>query len=68
MKLSQLKLKRLIAGYSQTELAEVLGVTPGSVSQWETGRTYPSVKRLKKLSEVLDIPVEEIIELEEKVG
>lgn len=66
--INKIKLARMIAGYSQSELAEMLGVTCGSVSQWETGKTHPSVRKLKKLSKILGVSVEDILSLEEKAG
>ena len=66
--LTRLKLARLKAGYSQKDLADRVGVTPGSVSQWEVGRTFPSVKKLVKLADILNITVEEVINGNEKVG
>lgn len=66
--INKIKLARLISGYSQAELAKMLGVTCGSVSQWETGRTHPSVRKLKKLSTILGVSVEDILSIEEKAG
>ena len=48
--------------WSQTELAERLGVTNKAVSRWETGRGYPDVELLPKLSEVLDVSISELLE------
>lgn len=66
--INRIKLARMINGLSQSELAKMVGVTPGAVSQWEMGRTFPSVRKLKKLSNVLGVPIEEILGIEEKVG
>ena len=38
---------------SQTQLAVKLHVTPGAVSQWETGATRPAFETLDALAEVL---------------
>ena len=67
-KMTKIKKARIIAGYTQTEFAEKVGVSTGSVSQWESGATHPKVKRLKKLSDIRNVPVEELIDDEEKVG
>lgn len=37
-------------GYSQREAAELIGVSPSRLSQWEKGIKMPSVKNLYKLS------------------
>ena len=36
-------------GLTQTRLAELLGVTPAAVSQWESGKARPSAKRWQQL-------------------
>ncbi|MBN9126445.1 MAG: helix-turn-helix transcriptional regulator, partial [Nitrosospira sp.] len=41
---------------NQSELAELLGVTPQAVQQWESGATQPRGKRLNKIAEVLKLP------------
>lgn len=45
-------------GYTQTELAEVLGVTRQSISNWELGTIQPSTSRIKKLSELYSVSFE----------
>lgn len=48
-------------GYTQAELAEMLGVSRQSVSNWELGTIQPSTSRLKKLSELYSVPLEELL-------
>jgi transcriptional regulator with XRE-family HTH domain len=57
MKLSQ-KIKKLRRekGWSQTDLAEKLGVHLTHISRLETGKYMPSVDVLKKIIEVFEIP------------
>lgn len=49
-------------GWSQTELAERIGVTNKAVSRWETGRGYPDVELLPELAKELDITISELLE------
>ncbi|NMP38099.1 MAG: DUF2157 domain-containing protein [Clostridiales bacterium] len=46
---------------TQDSLAEQLFVSRQTVSSWETDRTQPDIEMLKKLSEVLDVSIEELI-------
>ena len=48
----QLRLKK---GIQQKELAIEIGVTNGTVSDWEHGRKNPSGERLRKLSEYFGV-------------
>ena len=41
----------------QKELAALVGVTPSTISQIESGTIYPSVPALFKIAQVLDVPV-----------
>jgi DNA-binding XRE family transcriptional regulator len=41
---------------NQSQLAELVGVSPQAVQQWESGATQPRGKRLNKIAEVLQIP------------
>lgn len=47
-------------GLSQSELAEILGVTNKAVSKWETGAAYPSSKLIYPLAKALDVSIEEL--------
>ena len=47
--------KRLELGYTQSYLADYLGVSMQSVSRWENGITYPDIQLLPLLARVLQI-------------
>lgn len=49
------------SGLKQGELAEKLGVTPQSISNWEHGRAQPSVKNSKDIARILGVPVDALI-------
>ncbi len=46
---------------TQNELAEKLGVTDKSVSNWENGRNMPDLSLFKPLCELLDITINDLI-------
>lgn len=46
---------RVAAGMTQKAVAEALGVTLQSVSQWENGRSQPETDRLMKLADILSV-------------
>ena len=48
-------------GYTQAELAEKLGVSRQSISNWELGNIVPSTSRLKKISELYSVPLETLL-------
>lgn len=41
---------------NQSQLADLVGVSPQAVQQWESGATQPRGKRLNKIAEVLKLP------------
>ena len=47
-------------GLTQEEVAEELGVSRQSVSQWESGKTFPSVKKQIVLSRLYEVPMEQL--------
>lgn len=59
--LTQLKIKRKAVGLNQTALAEAIGVTPGAVSQWESGLTNPTLETLVKIATVLHCTVDDLL-------
>lgn len=59
-----IKKTRLAQGYSQSELAHLLGYTsPQFISDWERGVSSPPVKRLHEIAEVLDVKVDLLFNL-----
>lgn len=48
-------------GYTQAELAEKLGVSRQSISNWELGTIVPSTSRLKKISGLYSVPLETLL-------
>lgn len=56
-----IKEARISKGYTQSELADILGVTNKAVSHWEKGESYPDVGLLESLSSCLGISIEELV-------
>ena len=48
-------------GFTQRELAEVLGVTDKAVSKWESGRGLPDISLVEPLSAALGVSVAELL-------
>lgn len=46
---------------TQSELAEKLGVTDKSISNWENGRNMPDLSLFKPLCDILDISINDLI-------
>lgn len=46
---------------TQSQLAEYLGVTDRSVSNWENGKNMPDLSLFKPLCEILDITINELL-------
>lgn len=56
-----IKLIRKTMGITQEELAKRIGVTQGTVAQWENGLTHPAFDKLSKVADVLGVTVDELI-------
>ena len=56
-----LKQWRAIRGLSQTELAESIGKTQITVSNWETGKSDPRYRDMLKLREALALEPTDVI-------
>lgn len=48
-------------GFTQAQLAELLGVSDKSVSRWENGKTMPDFSLYEPLCDALDIEVSELL-------
>lgn len=63
MKLGENILKlRKKTNFSQEELAEKIGVTRQTISNWELGETSPNPEQLKLLSKTLNISIDELLD------
>jgi transcriptional regulator with XRE-family HTH domain len=52
-----LKIWRNERGISQAKLAEILGVTPGLIGMYETGKGRPSLKVLRDMHDILGLDI-----------
>lgn len=50
---------------TQVEVAEVLGVKPATISKYEAGTLEPNIQSLKKLAELFEISVDELLREDE---
>jgi len=57
----RVKALRLLRGYSQTELARRLGVTPSTISQIESNFIFPSLPALYRMAEILATEVSSLL-------
>ncbi len=58
---SFLKKYRLANGLTQADLAIKLSVSQNSISQYESGKRNPSVKRLADIAKVLNCSMNDIV-------
>ncbi|WP_195543648.1 helix-turn-helix domain-containing protein [Massiliimalia timonensis] len=49
-------------GLTQKEVAEIIGVSPATISNYEIGIIYPSVENLIKLAELFDVNCDFLLE------
>lgn len=52
----KIKEKRLSYDFTQEQLAEKLGVSKGSISSWEKGRTAPRMDKVSQMAEIFNVP------------
>lgn len=47
---------------SQEQLAELIGVEPRHMSRIEVGQSYPSLDRLEKIAQTLNVPLKDFFD------
>ena len=57
----EIKVRRVMAGMKQKELAEKLGVSQGKISAYELDMMKPSIKSIVKLSEVFGCTTDDLL-------
>ena len=56
-----IKDRRLKRKMTQTELAELLKITPQAVSRWEMGVSYPDIAMIPLISNILWVSADELL-------
>ena len=56
-----MRIYRKQLGLTQKQIADELGVTAPTVTQWETGERKPNIIMLKKLSVILKCSTDELL-------
>lgn len=56
-----LKAARVNKGLTQAEAAKKLGVRSATLSKYENGKTFPSVKTVKAMVTLYNVPFDDII-------
>jgi len=56
------------AGLLQRQVAEVLGVSLGTVAMWDTGRNKPRADMLPKIAKLYGVTVDELLSGEEQAA
>lgn len=58
---SPLTAARMAAGLTQAQLAQLVGCSQKDISRWENGVRNPAVTALKKLSNSLGCPMDDLL-------
>lgn len=57
----RLKARRNELNFTQDYVAEELGITRQTMSNWENGRSYPDIERIIRLSEIYQLSLDELL-------
>ena len=57
---TRLKIERVSRGLKLADIAQLVGVSSATVSNWEKGETYPDIDKAIELSRYYDVPIKEL--------
>lgn len=57
----KIKKYRETKGFTQAEIAELLGVSPATVSKYEAGTLEPNIESIKKFSELFEVSIDKLL-------
>ena len=63
-----LKALRVNAGYDQRQAAQLIGVTPETLSNWERGKSFPNVLQITSIEKVYNTTYSDINFLPTNIG
>ena len=47
--------------YTQEQLADILGVSPQSISKWESEKAYPEMDKLLVICDLFDVTLDDLV-------
>ena len=53
---------RIMYGFSQKQLGEMLGYSARTISDWEKGNTEPNITAIKNLIKIFNISYEDLLD------
>ena len=62
----RIRAARKAKGMTQEDLAESIGAARPSISNWENNKVKPDSESLSKLAEILDVPLSQLLDNDEK--
>ncbi|MGU3473562.1 helix-turn-helix domain-containing protein [Paenibacillus sp. D51F] len=65
---SRLRELRLLRGWTQQQLADVLGIAKSTVSQYENNVNEPDLRMLARLCRLFDVPSDDLLGLKAAAG
>ena len=57
----QMRLRREELQLSRASLAEMLGVSPSAISNYENGKNVPDIFKMWELADIFDITLDELV-------
>lgn len=63
----RLKQRRLGLKLTQEEVAEKMGITRQTMSNWENGKSYPDIERVIRLAELYQLSLDELLKGDTKL-
>ena len=58
---NNLKEARKLSGFTQKQVATALSVVESCYANWEQGRTEPNIDMLRKLGEIFNVSIDDLI-------
>lgn len=65
---TEIKRFRLERGFTQTDMAKILEVSQNTVSQYETGKRMPPVKKLTAIAKVIGCSLDDMCSTDDLKG
>lgn len=56
-----LKAARINAGFTQDNAAKEIGVSSDTIRNWETGKTFPNIEQVKKILNLYNADIDDVI-------